>query len=63
MKNMSFDFSGYATKVGIRCTDGRMIDTNAFSHCDGKRVPLVWHHTYNEPANVLGHAMLDRRKD
>lgn len=57
------DFSGYATKAGIRCSDGRTITPNAFSESDGKRVPLVWQHMHNDPTNVLGHAMLEHRKD
>ena len=57
------DFSGYATKAGIRCSDGRTITPNAFSESDGKRVPLVWQHMHNDPNNILGHAMLEHRKD
>lgn len=57
------DFSGYATKAGIRCSDGRTITPNAFSDSDGKRVPLVWQHMHNDPNNILGHAILENRKD
>lgn len=59
----SFDFSGYATKVNIVCTDGRTIAKEAFKHMDGKRVPLVWQHLHNEPTNILGHAILEHRDD
>lgn len=59
----SFDFSGYATKVNIVCTDGRTIAKEAFKHMDGKRVPLVWQHMHNEPTNILGHAILEHRDD
>lgn len=52
------DFGGWATKFGIRCSDGRVITKEAFKDCDGKTVPLVWNHGHNDPSNVLGHAML-----
>jgi hypothetical protein len=55
------DFSGYATKAGLKCSDGRIIMPDAFKHMDKMRVPLVWHHGHKEPANVLGHAVLEAR--
>ncbi len=57
-----YDFSGWATKSDIRCSDGRTIKENAFADCDGKVVPLVWNHQHNEPENVLGHALLKNVK-
>lgn len=60
---MTYDFSGYATKNNLRCTDGRTIRQGAFSDCDGMRVPLVWQHMHNSPENVLGHADLEERDD
>lgn len=57
------DFSGYATKAGLRCADGRTIMPDAFKHQDGITVPLVWQHGHNEPTNVLGHAVLQNRED
>ena len=60
---MGPDFSGYATKVGIKCSDGRTILQDAFAHCDGKKVPLVYQHLHNDPKNVLGHAVLENRPD
>ena len=57
------DFSGYATKVGLKCSDGRTIMADAFKHQDKVTVPLVWQHMHNEPANVLGHAVLENRED
>jgi hypothetical protein len=59
----NYDFSGYATKAGVRCTDGRTIMQDAFMHNDGTKVPLVWQHLHGEPSNVLGHALLENRKD
>lgn len=53
-----FDFKGWATKSGVKCSDGRTIMPDAFKHNDGKRVPLVWNHQYNVPENVLGWAIL-----
>jgi len=55
---MSYDFSGWATKNNILCTDGRTIRKDAFKECDGKTVPLVWNHQHNDPENVLGNALL-----
>ena len=60
---MKADFSGYATKNGLKCSDGRTIMQDAFKHNDQTRVPLVWQHLHNEPANVLGHALLENRAD
>ena len=54
-----FDFSGWATIHNVRCSDGRTITEEAFKHCDGKKVPLVWNHQHNDPTNVLGHAFLE----
>lgn len=58
-----YDFSGYATRNNIRCSDGRTIRRNAFIDNDGTTVPLVWNHRHNEPSNVLGHALLENRED
>jgi hypothetical protein len=60
---MEPDFSGYATKTGLECADGRTIMPDAFKHMDGKRVPLVWHHGHSEVDNILGHAVLEARDD
>lgn len=59
----NFDFSGWATKAGLKCSDGRTIMRNAFSDQDGAEVPLVWNHQHNDPFNVLGHALLESRDD
>lgn len=58
-----FDFGGYATKSGLKCTDGRTILADAFKTNDGTKVPLVWQHQHNSPENVLGHAVLENRAD
>jgi hypothetical protein len=55
------DFSGWASKYGIRCTDGRTILNGAFEHQDGDRIPLVWQHGHNSPENVLGHVVLEHK--
>ncbi len=60
---MEADFSGYATKAGLRCSDGRTIMPQAFQHMDKITVPLVWQHGHNSPENVLGHAILEARPD
>lgn len=58
-----FDFSGWATKHNIKCSDGRTIMQDAFADCDGLVVPLVWQHQHDDPRNVLGHALLLNRKE
>jgi phage head maturation protease len=60
---MEPDFGGYATKAGIKCTDGRVITPEAFKHMDGTTVPLVWQHGHPEVTNVLGHVVLEVRHD
>lgn len=55
---MGADFSGIATKAGLKCSDGRTIMPEAFAHQDGMRVPLVWQHMHDDPKNILGHAFL-----
>ena len=60
---MDYDFSGWATKNNIECSDGRTIMKDAFKQNDGQKVPLVWNHQHNDPNEVLGHAMLENRAD
>ena len=57
-----YDFSGWATKSNLKCSDGRTILENAFAHNDGAIVPLVWNHGHSSPSNILGHALLENRK-
>lgn len=57
------DFSGWATRNNLKCSDGRTIRENAFAGNDGMTVPLVWMHQHNEPENVIGHALLENRRD
>ena len=59
----SYDFSGWATRNDLKCSDGRTIMRNAFIDNDGQKVPLVWNHQHNEPSNVLGHALLENRNE
>ena len=59
----NYDFSGYATKANLKCSDGRVILRDAFKHNDGHIVPLVWNHQHNDPNEVLGHALLENRED
>lgn len=56
------DFQGWATRANLKCSDGRIIRDGAFKHNDGKRVPLVWNHQYNDVQNVLGYAILQHRE-
>ena len=59
----TYNFEGWATKAGLKCSDGRVIMKNAFQHNDGEKVPLVWCHKHGAPENVLGHAVLENRED
>ena len=59
----TYDFSGWATRNNLKCSDGRTIMRDAFKHCDGKKVPLVWNHQHDEHFNVLGHALLENREE
>lgn len=60
---MPADFSGYASRANVRCSDGRTIMPNAFEKNNGAKVPLVWQHGHKEVSNVLGHAVLENRPD
>ena len=59
----NFDFSGWATRANLKCSDGRVIMKDAFKDNNGQKVPLVWNHQHNEPYNVLGHALLENRDE
>ena len=63
MHDKNYDFSGWATKCGITCSDGRVIGKNAFKECDGTKVPIVWMHNHKDIENVLGHAYLENRDE
>lgn len=54
-----FDFSGWVTKYGTLCTDGRTLKDGAFAHCDGKTVPMAWQHDHDNPSNILGKILLE----
>ena len=58
-----YDFTGWATRNNLRCTDGRVIMKDAFKDNNGQRVPLVWNHQHNDPNNILGHADLENREE
>lgn len=58
-----YDFSGWATKNDLQCSDGRTIRRDAFKGNDGQTVPLVWNHQHNDSQNILGHALLENRPE
>ena len=58
-----YDFSGWATKNDLQCSDGRIIRKDAFKHCDGITVPLVWNHNHDDPYRVVGNARLENRPE
>lgn len=57
------DFSGYATKNDVLCSDGRVIRKDAFADQDGTVVPLVFQHDHTSPLSVIGKALLENRDD
>lgn len=59
----NYDFSGWVTRHGIRCSDGRTITRDAFKHCDGMKVPLVWNHKHEDPSDVLGYVCLEHHDE
>ena len=61
--NFDYDFSGYATKANTKCYDGLTIAQNAFADDNGRKVPVVWNHNHSGPEYVLGHALLQNRRD
>ena len=60
---MKYDFCGYATRYNVKCTDGRTIKNDAFKHCDGMTVPLMFQHGHNDPSNLVGNCLLESRPD
>lgn len=58
-----YDFSGWATRNDLRCSDGRIIRKDAFKHNDGATVPLVWNHDHNDPYRIVGNARLENREE
>ena len=61
--NENYDFTGWATRNDLKCSDGRTIRRDAFKDNDHIKVPLVWNHQHNDPNNVLGHAWLENRPE
>lgn len=59
----NYDFSGYATRFDIKCSDGRIIRHGAFKDQNGAKIPLVWNHQHHDPEMVLGHGYLEHRDD
>lgn len=63
MSNTAYDFSGWATRYNLRCSDGRIIRKGAFKDCDGTTVTLVWNHDHDDVSSILGHAVLENREN
>lgn len=63
MAKKKYDFSGWATRANIKCSDGRIITPDAFKHHDGKKIPLVWNHKHDDVNEVLGQAVLEHRDE
>lgn len=60
---VKYDFSGWATRNDLVCSDGRVIRQDAFKINDGQQVPLVWNHGHASIDNVIGHAFLQNRPE
>ena len=60
---VDYDFAGWATKNNLICADSRVIMADAFAHQDGQKVPLVWNHEHKSPDRILGHAILENKKE
>lgn len=58
-----YDFHGWTTKNNLQCSDGRVIRKDAFKHCDGQTVPLVWNHDHNDPYRIVGNVLLENRDE
>lgn len=52
------DCEGWATRYGVRCTDGVTIGNGAFAHEDGNKIPVVYQHNHTDSSGLLGHAVL-----
>ena len=63
METKKWDFSGWATRNDLHCSDGRTIRRDAFKDCDGKTVPIFWNHQHDSVDNVLGHGLLENRPE
>ena len=63
METQKWDFSGWATRNDLHCSDGRTIRRDAFKDCDGKTVPIFWNHQHDSVDNVLGHGLLENRPE
>lgn len=63
MGTQNWDFSGWATRNDLHCSDGRTIRRDAFKDCDGKTVPIFWNHQHGSVDNVLGHGLLENRPE
>lgn len=59
----NYDFAGYVTKNNIQCSDGVVIQQNAFAKNNGTKVPLVWNHKYDSASNVIGHILLHNNSE
>ena len=63
MKHEGYDFSGYATKFDIKCSDGRVIKHGAFKDQNGTKIPLVYNHIHDDINSILGYGILEHRDD
>ena len=63
MSKTDYDFSGYAARYGVKCTDGTTLHKGCFAHQDGARVPCIWNHNHDDPELVIGHSDLEERDD
>ena len=63
MAGQTYDFSGWASRYNVPCSDGRTIRNGAFADMDGEVVPLVWGHDHDTPMTILGNALIQHREE
>lgn len=59
----NYDFSGWATRNDLLCSDGVTIRKDAFKDMDGKQVPLVYGHDHEDPSAIIGYADLENKPE
>ena len=57
------DFEGWVAKYGVVCTDNTVMQSGAFAHQNGTKVPLVYQHNHGDVNAVIGHSVLFERPE
>lgn len=62
-KPTGYDFAGYVTRYGVRCSDGRRIMKGSFDFNDGEQLPTIYNHQRDDLSNIIGKTILQHRDD